>query len=61
MLLLTRRWGESIHINLGNGEEILITLVKKNSSVGVMIGIDAPKRLNIWRSELKDRQRDYKV
>jgi len=48
MLVLSRKQGESIQI----GDNIKIHIVKTGNSV--RIGIDAPRNVNVVRSELVD-------
>lgn len=50
MLVLSRKQGESIHI----GESVVVTLVDIRGDK-VRIGIDAPKDMNIVRTELKEK------
>lgn len=54
MLILTRRCDESLLV----GEDITVTVlgVKGNQ---VRIGIDAPDDVNIVRSELLEKDKDY--
>jgi carbon storage regulator len=54
MLVLTRKEGEKIFI----GENIVITVVKGS---GVKIGIDAPKDVQIVRSELEEEKKLRRV
>ena len=55
MLNLTRRIGERILIVTPNGEELEI-VVTDMSHDGVKLGIAAPMRYTIFRSELLERQ-----
>jgi carbon storage regulator len=48
MLVLTRRISERIKI----GNNIQVTVVGINGNQ-VQLGIDAPKKINVWRSELQ--------
>ena len=52
MLVLGRKEGQSIHI----GDDIVITVVRTRDT-GVRIGIDAPKDINVRRSELIDERK----
>lgn len=56
MLILTRRQGEKIKI--GDDIEITITSVEGNS---VRIGVDAPKNVEILRTELLERYNQNKT
>lgn len=56
MLILTRRKGEKIKI--GDDIEITITSVEGNS---VRIGVDAPKNVEILRTELLERYNQNKT
>jgi len=51
MLILTRRPGESIIIELPTGEQIKVTVLT-NTSNQVRIGTDAPDDIAIMREEL---------
>jgi carbon storage regulator len=53
MLIFTRHVNEKIMI----GEDIIITVTKIRGNQ-VVIGIDAPKNINIVRTELLDKQRE---
>jgi len=50
MLLLTRRYGESIHI----GDDIKVTVLNVNGNQ-VKTGIDAPDDVDIFREEVYHR------
>lgn len=52
MLVLARKLGESLTI----GDKIKVTIVRLSNET-VRIGIDAPKDMNIVRSELYDRMK----
>jgi carbon storage regulator len=54
MLILTRRVGEKLIIDLGNGTPIGVTVlgVKGNQ---VRIGVDAPKHIPVHREEIYNR------
>lgn len=54
MLILTRRVGEKLIIDLGNGTPISVTVlgVKGNQ---VRIGVDAPKHIPVHREEIYQR------
>ena len=51
MLVLSRKPGEKIRV----GKDVLITIVRQGPS-GVRVGIDAPKGVNIVRTELEDAE-----
>jgi carbon storage regulator len=53
MLILTRRPGESIIIELPTGEQITVTVLGAKGSQ-VRIGTDAPAEYTILREELVD-------
>jgi carbon storage regulator len=53
MLILTRRPGESIIIELPTGEQITVTVLGAKGSQ-VRIGTDAPAEYMILREELVD-------
>lgn len=56
MLILARKKNESIHI----GDDIVITIVDV-AGENIKIGIDAPKNIQIFRSELlKEIQQENK-
>ena len=56
MLILARKKNESIHI----GDDIVITIVDV-AGENIKIGIDAPKNIQIFRSELlKEVQQENK-
>lgn len=46
MLVLSRQTGESIRI----GNDITVTVVRSGSTV--QLGIEAPRAVDVWRSEL---------
>lgn len=50
MLILTRKFGESITI----GENIKITILDSKGKY-IRIGIDAPRDIAIYRQEINDR------
>lgn len=50
MLILTRKWGESIYI----GDAIRITIVSVEGSQ-VRLGIDAPREIAVHREEVHQR------
>ena len=50
MLVLTRKAGEGIVV----GDDITIKIIEMKGG-GVRIGIDAPKKCNIYRQEVYDR------
>lgn len=52
MLCLSRKWTESITLTLPNGETIVVTLRRARSG-GASIGIEAPKDVEIARTEIK--------
>ena len=47
MLILTRKSGQSIRI----GGNIVVTVIRSHGAI--KLGIDAPKDVPIWRSEIK--------
>ncbi len=49
MLVLTRRKGESIVLDVGNGIEITVIEAGNGS---VRLGIDAPRSVDVWRKEV---------
>ena len=51
MLVLSRRQGQSLRVDVGDGKEIVITVVRIQPGA-VRIGIEAPKEMNVARSEL---------
>lgn len=51
MLVLTRKYGERIHI----GDDIVVTIRKTGTTVKV--GVDAPKDMKILRGEIVDQKR----
>lgn len=51
MLLLSRKEGESIILNLPNGDQVRICLTQYNG-VQTKVGIDAPPNVQILREEL---------
>ena len=46
MLILTRKSGQSIRI----GGNIIVTVIRSHGAI--KLGIDAPKDIPIWRSEI---------
>ena len=48
MLILTRRFGESIRI----GDDIRVTIFERAHTGSIRVGIDAPKNISILRAEL---------
>lgn len=59
MLVLTRRPGESIIITAG-GEQIRITVTRIDGHQ-VRIGIEAPRNVQILRSELKEATVEFNL
>ncbi len=55
MLVLTRRKGESIVLDVGNGIEITVIEAGNGS---VRLGIDAPRSVDVWRKEVLLQVRD---
>ena len=55
MLVLTRKAGEKLMI----GDDVVITILNVNGGQ-VSIGIDAPREINIVRSELLERNKGNK-
>ena len=51
MLVLTRRFGESIRI----GDDIRVTIIDRDHNHQVRVGIEAPKHISILREELYKR------
>ncbi len=49
MLVLTRRKGESVVLDVGDGIEI--TVIETGSS-SVRLGIKAPRSVDVWRKEI---------
>lgn len=49
MLVLTRRKGESIVLDVGDGIEITVIEAGNGS---VRLGIDAPRSVEVWRKEI---------
>ena len=58
MLVLTRRKGESIVIDAGDGIEITVIEAGNGS---VRLGIEAPKSVDIWRKEVLQQIREYNI
>jgi carbon storage regulator len=58
MLVLTRRRGESIVIDAGDGIEITVIEAGNGS---VRLGIEAPKSVDIWRKEVLQQIREYNI
>lgn len=58
MLVLTRRKGESIVIDAGDGIEITVIEAGNGS---VRLGIEAPRSVDIWRKEVLQQIRDYNI
>ena len=56
MLILTRRLGDSVVIKHPDGD-IVITYLSQQGPLGteIRMGFDAPKNVNIVRSEILDR------
>lgn len=50
MLVLSRKLGESIVI--GAGEDAATVSIQAISAVKVRLGVEAPKRIPVWRTEL---------
>lgn len=53
MLLLTRRFGESIII--GEGEDKIIVTVLNTCRNQVRVGIEAPKSISVHREEIYEK------
>jgi len=51
MLVLTRRFGESIRI----GDDIRVTIIERDHNHQVRVGIEAPNSISILREELYER------
>ena len=51
MLVLTRRFGESIRI----GDDIRVTIINRDHNEQIRVGIEAPKNISILREELYER------
>jgi carbon storage regulator len=49
MLILTRKKGESIVIDVGDGIEITVV---ETGSGSVRLGIEAPRSVDVWRKEV---------
>jgi len=59
MLVLSRKVGESIElVDVDTGERITIMVTRVMAQGSVRLGIDAVKRWDIVRTELKDRDED---
>ena len=56
MLILTRRLGDSVLLKYPGGE-IIVTYLSQQGPTGseIRVGFDAPKEVNIVRSEILDR------
>lgn len=52
MLVLRRKHGESIVIELPGGQQIVITNLGQSAAGGIRIGITCPREINIRRSEI---------
>ena len=52
MLVLTRRIGETLIIELADGQEIRVTVTSLNGSQ-VRLGTEAPREIDIRREELE--------
>jgi len=55
MLVLSRKEGESIILNLPSGEQVRICLTEYRGEQ-TRVGIDAPQNVNIVREELLEDQ-----
>ena len=55
MLCLTRKAGQKIYI--GSNKEIAITVLKVSRG-NVLIGIDAPKSIDIMRDDIIDKKKN---
>ena len=53
MLVLTRRPGETLIIELPTGEQVEVTVLNVNRNQ-VRIGLDAPEQVQILREELHE-------
>jgi carbon storage regulator len=53
MLVLTRKKNERVRVPLGDGKELILTIVELRGDK-VRLGFEAPKELAIWRDELID-------
>ncbi len=53
MLMLSRRIGESIQI----GDDVIVTVTEIDGNQ-VKLGIDAPRAVDVWRTELLARVLD---
>ena len=56
MLILTRRPGETIMIELPTGEQIQVAVLGQKGNQ-IRLGIDAPADMVILREEVADRRR----
>jgi carbon storage regulator CsrA len=54
MLILTRRVGESLKIDLGDDQVITVTVLSVKGNQ-VRVGIDAPKTVPVHREEIYNR------
>jgi carbon storage regulator len=57
MLVLSRRPGESIVIDLGNGQRVTITHIDVKHD-RARIGIEAPKEVTVDREEVRQKKRN---
>lgn len=53
MLILTRKYGESIQI----GDDIKVVILSHQRG-GVKVGIEAPDHIDIWREEVSNQIQD---
>lgn len=51
MLRLNRKKGESIVIELGDGQMVEVTVMAQSNGQ-VQLGVQAPRGLEVWRKEL---------
>lgn len=56
MLVLTRKLDEEIIINDGNGNIVVVTVLKIQGDK-VSLGVKAPPQTQIWRKELLDKDK----
>jgi len=52
MLVITRREGQSLSLDLGDGREVVVQLTTIAGGGAVVVGIDAPESVSILRGEI---------
>lgn len=58
MTLVDLAIGESVVIGRGTKDEVALTITRA-SSTAVKVGVEAPRRMKIYRDEVLDRGRDW--